>query len=586
MCHGNAGFCRLFDSGVGLPSLMYLYRDAMFNLKKLLTKKPDHPMANLREAKKLLADLPIQDAYKSLEEINFWLDSVKDAQGYRLPDRIEVLKYLDETAQPLQHKLLKDYLAAPRMNKIQENRLWLVLVEFWKRLTAAYLQCIEEFASGGLGANEIVDELPLMTLRAMRGLNAQSKMLHLRYRPVEGQMWNEACELFLLAEKKSFARNSMLPYAASSTTSVLQEFLKLLMVETSAPQSLSPLQIELAYRLADQYVVSFMFGDHIDKGCHFIDLSACKAPSKVGTDTRPHAMMRFFGAGSAPQKIQALIRQTTLGETPPELRLAGAAKKEDLLDLLKHLMQYWSATPPHRKHAREKRMSRLNLVHGMSEIRRKITLSPSDALPSVTANNDLIYQERLDLKLYGFITEKTKQIVVEAKAKVERIETEEERTESWVIENTSECGFGAVIPHLVEDWLKIGVLLGLRAEEDSNWQVGVVRRLSRDSQMKILVGIQLLAHEPVSVRLRPLIQAQSVWDIQTEAAAYEHLYGMLLTKDEHCGGESSLLLEPASVAPNGQYELLLRDEKYIIRITEVLEQGEGFERTGFAVVSE
>lgn len=556
----------------------------MFDLKKLLGKKPDHPMANLREAKKLLADLPVQDPYKSLEEINFWLDSVKDAQGYRLPDRIEVLKFLDETAQPLQHKLLQNYLAAPRMNKIQENRLWLVLVEFWKRLTAAYLHCIEEFASGGLGANQTIDELPIMTLRAMHGLNAQSKMLHLRYRPIDERMWNEACELFVLAEKKTFARNSIVPYPAASPSNVLQEFHKLLMVGASAPQSLSPLQIELTYRLTEQYVSSFTFGEHIDKGCHFIDLSTCNAPSKVGPNTRPHGMMRFFGAGSAPQKLQALIRQTTLGETPPDLNIAGSVKKEDLLDLLKHLMQYWSATPPHRKHTREKRMSRLNVVHGMSEIRRKISLTTPDALSSVMANNDLVYQERLDLKLYGFITEKTKQVVAEARAKVERVETEEERTESWVIENTSECGFGAVISHIVEDWLKIGVLLGLRAEEDNKWHVGVVRRLSRDSQMKVLVGIQLLAYEPVSVRLRPLIQTPSVWDIQSQAPAYEHLYGMLLMKDEHCSNESSLLLEPASVGLNGQYELLLRDEKYIIKINEVLEQGEGFERTGFAIV--
>ena len=542
-------------------------------------------MANLREAKKLLADLPIQDAYKSLEEINFWLDSVKDAQGYRLPDRIAVLKFLDETAQPLQLKLLKDYLAAPRMNKIQENRLWLVLVEFWKRLTGAYLHCIEEFASGGLGANQTIDELPLMTLRAMRGLNAQSKMLHLRYRPVEGSMWNDACELFLLAEKKIFVRDLIAPYPAGSPSNVLQEFLKLLMVNSSAPQSLSPMQIELTYRLTDQYISSFMFGEHIGKGCHFIDLSARSAPSKVTPDIRPHGMMRFFGAGSAPQKLQALIRQTTLGETPPEFSIAGAVKKEDLLDLLKHLTQYWSATPPHRKHTREKRMSRLNLVHGISEIRRKITLATPDVLSSVTANNDLVYQERLDLKLYGFITEKTKQIIVEAKAKAERIEIEEERTESWVIENTSECGFGAVIPHIVEDWLKIGVLLGLRAEEDNKWHVGVVRRLSRDSQMKVLVGIQLLAYEPISVRLRPLIQAQSVWDIQSKAPAYEHVYAMLLTKDEHCSHENCLLLEPASICLNEQYELLLSDEKHVIQITEVLEQGEGFERVGFAMVN-
>ena len=46
--------------------------------------KPDHPMADLKQAKVLIAELPANDAAKALEEITFWLDSVSAVQG--LPD--------------------------------------------------------------------------------------------------------------------------------------------------------------------------------------------------------------------------------------------------------------------------------------------------------------------------------------------------------------------------------------------------------------------------------------------------------------------------------------------------------------------
>ena len=39
----------------------------------VLEEKPDHPMFNVAEAKKLLADLPQDDALNALDEITGWL---------------------------------------------------------------------------------------------------------------------------------------------------------------------------------------------------------------------------------------------------------------------------------------------------------------------------------------------------------------------------------------------------------------------------------------------------------------------------------------------------------------------------------
>jgi hypothetical protein len=69
----------------------------MFSLHDIFDGKPDHPMLDLKEVRRLLAELPTDDPFKELEEIASWLDSVKAAPGY-LPDvRTEIIKLLDES---------------------------------------------------------------------------------------------------------------------------------------------------------------------------------------------------------------------------------------------------------------------------------------------------------------------------------------------------------------------------------------------------------------------------------------------------------------------------------------------------------
>lgn len=68
----------------------------MFNL---FDKKPDHPLYDLTQAKQLLAELPRDDARKSLGEITGWLDSIKSADGFSPGLRSSTIMLLDEAAQ-------------------------------------------------------------------------------------------------------------------------------------------------------------------------------------------------------------------------------------------------------------------------------------------------------------------------------------------------------------------------------------------------------------------------------------------------------------------------------------------------------
>ena len=53
-------------------------------LKWITGGKLDHPLADRKQARALVAELPAYEAVKALEELTRWLESLIDAEGFRL----------------------------------------------------------------------------------------------------------------------------------------------------------------------------------------------------------------------------------------------------------------------------------------------------------------------------------------------------------------------------------------------------------------------------------------------------------------------------------------------------------------------
>jgi len=74
--------------------------------------------------------------------------------------------------------------------------------------------------------------------------------------------------------------------------------------------------------------------------------------------------------------------------------------------------------------------------------------------------------------------------------------------ESWVVDNVSRGGFGALVSQIPADWLKVGALLALQPEGGENWLLGVVRRYQRTSESEARVGIEALARQAVAIEVK------------------------------------------------------------------------------------
>jgi hypothetical protein len=158
-------------------------------LKWIVGTKTDHPLADIREVRGLIADLPAADAVKALGDVTYWLESLSGAGGFKLDRLLEVIDLLDLAAKNHHRKLVQDYLAMQRQQKLQENRLWTAGFKFSKALSEVYLFAVRQHESGAAGAAGVKKQLPVMVARGIHALAQQIKWIMLRYGPFEPRLW-------------------------------------------------------------------------------------------------------------------------------------------------------------------------------------------------------------------------------------------------------------------------------------------------------------------------------------------------------------------------------------------------------------
>jgi hypothetical protein len=490
------------------------------------SKKPDHPMADIKEARKILGELPTTDAFKCADELTHWLESVMAEEGFKPEYRAQLVQLLDETAQLHLRKLARDYLVSPRLAKFQEIRLWKAIYEYWRQAALAYAGCIDLYATGAKGADALKGSMPLLLARALRALSAQVKWMYVRYGPMDQSVWGVIAKVYALAETRKFAQSAVTLYPGIPGESTPeQEFLKAVMLAASSPDSLLPLEMELCERLIAHFCASFTLRlDQQPDIAYWIDLATSQAPLRLARPPQHAPSLRFFAAGKALEDLEALIDTVkTTGSVPSQVNLGGSYPSETVLDALNHLALYWSHKPPERKHQRHRVKSRLNVTHGY------------DGVLSALGG-------ALDHDSSG--------------------------AETWIVENVSAGGFGAGIPEIKGDWLKIGCLLGLQPEGGDNWVLGVIRRLQREIPHKGSVGIQTLAKSARLVQLR--VSGRTGGET-----------GVLISNGGESPGDVRVLLRAGVFVPGQNMEYQKGEMTCVLMPHGVLESGEEYEVVKF-----
>ena len=500
----------------------------MANLSGARGAKVDHPLADPVELKRIISELPVDNAFKALDEVAGWLESLSAVQDFPVDRLYEALRQLEESAAPHLRRLSRDYLNSPRLSRTEETRLWSINYGFWTLLAANYERCLGAIGEKGRAAELLKTALPVLCVRLIGALGSVLKWEQFHYGPTPGDIWRRLGHVLLLAENAGVAGKAVSMGAATAFSSPVHEYQKVMIFQAASMDSLLPFEIELAERLIAHFLPYFVFTvEATHDSVYWVDLKGAQPPLRMARmPLQGEPTQRFFKPGSAHEGICALL--TTLergGELPAEVKLGEPYHARALIPVLRHLAAYLAPVPPQRRHDRYHVKHRMDVLNGL-------------------VNAFVAFSGEFGGRPAGL------------------------PVESWVVENVSRGGFGGRVSNIPADWLRVGALLAVQPEGGENWLLGVVRRYHRETESEGRVGIETLARNVTAIELKPCT-----------ASSYAAVAGLpaLIIDDAPESGEVRVVLPPMTFDLRESLEYTQGGKRHLLMPVALQERTADFE---------
>jgi hypothetical protein len=336
--------------------------------------------------------------------------------------------------------------------------------------------------------------------------------------------------------------------------------------------TLYPRQLDLLDRWLCGWHGMLQLDNNFDPDTHVfaVDLSADHGPRRVRKPDSDKPL-RFWATGALQQKLQDIHTALQQGGSPAALGLTENARTAESLELIEYLLHQWSslASREQRRAPRESTKRLVDVTHGLSALvgQIKVANTPASVSPYGVG---LSYNEAADVQVYGFITDRTRERVSHLHVPAIAASPDVER---WVMHDESECGYGAVVESRDKDWLRVGALIGIKSHDASQWQIGIVRRLSRVNDDTSSVGIETLAETPALTMLYDTSSSGYTVDGFDNSGANLPHPSLWLTGS---GGADSLVIDPAHFMPGKVFQVHGTPERKFIALGSPIERSEGW----------
>lgn len=537
-------------------------------------KRNDDPLSSLKSAAHWLETLPLGDAFKSQQAICGALKRLNESSTHLTKDRLAMFMLLDEKSRDLQDTLVRQYLRNPRMSRQVESQLWHAVYGLYWEVARGYHSLVLHL-SHEAGRNPRDEQIPLITLRAIRTFGQLLKWRAIRYLPAGEKLWLRLHNLYRIAETEGFHRLTQRVYADdASDCSCETAYLHILMLNLANTGTLYPKQLDLLDRwLCGWHAMLQLDRDYAPDTHNFsVDLSADHGPRRVRKQDS-NKPLRFWATAVLLQKLDDLHADLQKGLPPARLGLTEHGRTAESLELIEFLQHQWAplAAREQRRAPRETIKRLVDVAHGINAIvgQLKAADAPAKVSPYGTG---LSYNEADDVQVYGFITDRTRERVSHMQVPAQINSPDVER---WVMHDESECGYGAIVESRDKDWLRVGALIGIKSHDASQWKIGIVRRLSRVNDDTSSVGIETLVEPP---RLTMLYDTRTsgytVNGLDNSGATLPHASLWLAGEN----GSDSVIIDPVHFAPGKVLQVHGTPERKFIALGTPLEHSEGWMR--------
>jgi hypothetical protein len=369
---------------------------------------------------------------------------------------------------------------------------------------------------------------PQLALLATRGIVAATNRLKLaavRYALVDPALWAHLAEIYSFAEAEKCLEELVPLYAgAGINTSAGREFAGVMVWFSVGTGSLSPLHSHIAERLIAHLNKYLTVGMQAAADSQWaINLLQPTPPMRINNETTIHPSLRFLGVGSVADALNNLIKTLEKGIVPQDLNMGGAIYEAKLVcDVARQLAMRCILPTPTRRNVRRKLKVNLHVANGFFKL---------------VENTDI------GLNFHS------------------------EDHDIWEIEDISATGFRSVIAPKALEGVKIGSLIGSKPENLASWGVGIVRRLSRDAENNLHVGVEMLANQVIGVSL----------DARDQPGTDEDNLALYLNKPNDNSGEAWLLMKPGAFLSSRSFNMRISDKTYLLLPLGLVESGEDYD---------
>ncbi len=546
-----------------------------------LGKRTDDPLTSTKAVTKWFDALPGGDAFKCQEAILGEFKRFNETSTQYTKDRLAVLMLLDERSRDVQDTLVRQYLRNPRMSRQVESQLWHAIYGLYWEVARGYHSFVLHF-SRGAGQTPHENQIPIATLRALQAFGQLLKWRAIRYLPSGDKLWLRLHNLYKIAESERFNNRSLRAYAAdASETTCEAAYLHVLMLHLANSGTLYPKQLELvdSWLLSWQKLVQISNRYDAESHSFSVDLAADHGPRRV---RKPDAdkPFRFWATGNLVHALGELQTALREGASPAQLGLTDNTRTAECLELIDHLKRQWSplSSREQRRSVRSAVKRLIDVAHGMNAVVTQLKEISAPATSASLYKSTLSYKEADDMRVYGFVTERTHNNESLMRAPTPSGNADVER---WVMQDESTCGYGAVVESRDKDWLRVGALLSLRSIEGETCRLGIIRRLARLNDETSSVGIETLNEPPVLAMLYDTTSSGYTVDgLDNSNAKLPHAGIWLTSADKG----DSVIIDPVHFAPGKVVQVHGIEGIQHISLGHPMERSEGWIRVKADIV--
>jgi len=542
----------------------------MFGFFKRKKDDEEDPLSDLKTVSRWMQELPAGDIYSAQEQVVQSLIQFNHAGLGMSKERLQVLMHLDEHARDMQFSLCGQYLRNPRMSKVIESRLWTAIHAFYWEITRGYHAFLMDFVANP-GGSKIQAAVPIITARAIRGFANIFKWRYFRYEKVEERLWLRVHNLYRISEFDGFQNNRFKLYPVDAKlSSCTEEYVQALLLSPVGAGSLTPKQIEMVDQWLDNWSERTTLEMTYAPDRHFYYVDTAKGQGLKHMRDAAEPTWRYLATDQVLEHLQQIERALKSGAAPVTLGLGEEFRLPDGYDLLAYVANEWASAGE-----RERRTSDRLPTQGRWEVLRDLPnicnrmRGEAEIASGQTSRQTLTPEEILDIKLYGFVTERTKTVYQQKSQEVG-----ETSLERWPLHDRSDSGLGIILRGEESEWVKVGKLLALRMDPGDVWHLAIVRRITRLEGDLRKIGLQILNSTPLLVQMEQEKGQELGYAVEDSSYGGSSGSMALLFPDLDAG--NLIILESARYAHGRGYRVLTPNDQRYIRLESVRDKGDGW----------